>query len=227
MNTWGILGCGTIAKEMAETFQKMGRVIYGVSSRTPEKAVKFAEKYNQPLAMKVESADILHKSDVGGVKLNVQGGAQAKAAYQEIMENVRKNRPDAKINGILMVPMLKKGIEMIIGVNNDPQFGPMLMVGMGGVFVEVFKDVSLYPAPVNRQEAMDMLKSLKAFKLLKGYRGAKPCDIDALCDTIIGIGNYAAANKDVLKELDINPLFIYEEGEGVGLADALIVKYKE
>lgn len=93
--------------------------------------------------------------------------------------------------------------------------------------MEVFKDVSLYPAPVNRQEAMDMLKSLKAFKLLKGYRGAKPCDIDALCDTIIGIGNYAAANKDVLKELDINPLFIYEEGEGVGLADALIVKYKE
>ncbi len=206
---------------------------YGVPSaeeiiaQSEEEAVKFAEKYNQPLAMKVESADILHKSDVGGVKLNVQGGAQAKAAYQEIMENVRKNRPDAKINGILMVPMLKKGIEMIIGVNNDPQFGPMLMVGMGGVFVEVFKDVSLYPAPVNRQEAMDMLKSLKAFKLLKGYRGAKPCDIDALCDTIIGIGNYAAANKDVLKELDINPLFIYEEGEGVGLADALIVKYKE
>lgn len=189
-----------------------------------EEAAAFAEASGKALAMKVESADILHKSDVGGVKLNIQGGEAAREAYRQIMKNVIEKRPDARINGILMVPMLKQGVEMIIGVNNDPQFGPMVMVGMGGVFVEVFKDVALYPAPVNRQEAMDMLKSLKSYKLLAGYRGSRPCDLEALCQTITGISCYAAANKDVLKELDINPLFVYPEGEGVGVADALIVK---
>ena len=143
------------------------------------------------------------------------------------MKNVTAKKPEAKINGVLMVPMLKSGVEMIIGVNNDPQFGPMIMVGMGGVFVEVFKDVALYPAPLKEAEAMEMLKSLKSFKLLNGYRGSAKCDIKALCETIVAIGNYASANKDTLKELDINPLFVYAEGEGVGVADALIVKYKE
>ena len=146
-------------------------------------------------------------------------------AYEEIMNNVTGARPDAKINGILMVPMLKPGVEMIIGVNNDPQFGPMIMVGMGGVFVEVFKDVALYPAPLCEEEALDMLKSLKSYKLLNGYRGNAKCDIPALCKTIAGISRYANANKDTLKELDINPLFVYPEGEGVGVADALIVKH--
>lgn len=192
-----------------------------------EEAVAFAEKNDIPLAMKIESADILHKSDVGGVKLNIRGGDAAKAAYTEIMNSVKQKRPEAKINGILMVPMLKPGVEMILGVNNDPQFGPMIMVGMGGVFVEVFKDVALYPAPLSHGEAMEMLQSLKSFRLLNGYRGSKKCDIDALCDTIVKIGAYASDHRDTLKELDINPLFVYPEGEGVGVADALIVKYNE
>lgn len=101
--------------------------------------------------MKVESADILHKSDVGGVKLNVCGPEAAEKAYEEIMESVTAKRPDAHINGILTVPMLDAGVEIIIGVNNDPQFGPMIMVGMGGVFVEVFKDVALYPGTSERR----------------------------------------------------------------------------
>ena len=196
-----------------------------VSAKTVEEAAAFAESADCPLAMKVESADILHKSDVGGVKLNIRGKEAAVKAYEEIMSNVTGARPDAKINGILMVPMLKPGVEMIIGVNNDPQFGPMIMVGMGGVFVEVFKDVALYPAPLCEAEALDMLKSLKSYKLLNGYRGNAKCDIPALCKTIAGISRYANANKDTLKELDINPLFVYPEGEGVGVADALIVKH--
>lgn len=130
-----------------------------VIAKTVEEAAAFAESADCPLAMKVESADILHKSDVGGVKLNIRGKEAAVKAYEEIMNNVTGARPDAKINGILMVPMLKPGVEMIIGVNNDPQFGPMIMVGMGGVFVEVFKDVALYPAPLCEEEALDMLKS--------------------------------------------------------------------
>ena len=193
-----------------------------VTSR--EEAAAFAKEHPVPLAMKIESPDILHKSDVGGVKLNVSTPEEAEKAYDEIMANVTAKRPDAKINGILTVPMLKPGVEIIIGVNNDPQFGPMVMVGMGGVFVEVFKDVALYPAPLCEEEALQMLKSLKSFKLLNGYRGSAKCDIKALCQTIVAISNYAQANKDVLKELDINPLFVYPEGQGVGVADALIVK---
>ena len=191
-----------------------------------EEAAQFTKNHPDPLVMKVESADILHKSDVGGVKLNVCGPEAAEKAYEEIMESVTAKRPDAHINGILTVPMLDAGVEIIIGVNNDPQFGPMIMVGMGGVFVEVFKDVALYPAPLKEEEALEMLKSLKSFKLLNGYRGTEKCDIKALCQTIVAISNYAQTNKDVLKELDINPLFVYPEGKGVGVADALIVKRK-
>lgn len=198
-----------------------------VIAASEDDAAEFAAALDSPFAMKIESADILHKSDVGGVKLNVRGAEEARAAYREIMANVLSKRPDARINGILMVPMLKPGVEMIIGVNNDPQFGPMIMVGMGGVFVEVFKDVALYPAPIGEEEAMEMLRSLKSFKLLNGYRGSAKCDLKALCETIVGIGRFASQNRDTLKELDINPLFVYPEGEGVGVADALIVKYKE
>ena len=217
---------------LSEHESKQELKVYGVPVpdevivTSKEEAAQFAKNHPDPLVMKVESADILHKSDVGGVKLNVCGPEAAEKAYEEIMESVTAKRPDAHINGILTVPMLDAGVEIIIGVNNDPQFGPMIMVGMGGVFVEVFKDVALYPAPLKEEEALEMLKSLKSFKLLNGYRGTEKCDIKALCQTIVAISNYAQANKDVLKELDINPLFVYPEGKGVGVADALIVKRK-
>lgn len=217
---------------LSEHESKQELKVYGVPVpdevivTSKEEAAQFAKNHPGPLVMKVESADILHKSDVGGVKLNVCGPEAAEKAYEEITESVTAKRPDAHINGILTVPMLDAGVEIIIGVNNDPQFGPMIMVGMGGVFVEVFKDVALYPAPLKEEEALEMLKSLKSFKLLNGYRGTEKCDIKALCQTIVAISNYAQANKDVLKELDINPLFVYPEGKGVGVADALIVKRK-
>ena len=217
---------------LSEHESKQELKVYGVPVpdevivTSKEEAAQFVKNHPGPLVMKVESADILHKSDVGGVKLNVCGPEAAEKAYEEIMESVTAKRPDAHINGILTVPMLDAGVEIIIGVNNDPQFGPMIMVGMGGVFVEVFKDVALYPAPLKEEEALEMLKSLKSFKLLNGYRGTEKCDIKALCQTIVAISNYAQANKDVLKELDINPLFVYPEGKGVGVADALIVKRK-
>ena len=217
---------------LSEHESKQELKVYGVPVpdevivTSKEEAAQFVKNHPGPLVMKVESADILHKSDVGGVKLNVCGPEAAEKAYEEIMESVTAKSPDAHINGILTVPMLDAGVEIIIGVNNDPQFGPMIMVGMGGVFVEVFKDVALYPAPLKEEEALEMLKSLKSFKLLNGYRGTEKCDIKALCQTIVAISNYAQANKDVLKELDINPLFVYPEGKGVGVADALIVKRK-
>ena len=177
----------------------------------------------KPLVLKINSDEILHKTDAGGVKLNIHSADEAAAAYQEILSNVARTKPGAKTDGVLVQEMAPAGVEMIIGVTKDKQFGPMLLVGMGGVFVEVFKDAALYPAPLNHDEAIGMLKKLKSYKLLTGYRGAKPCDIDALADMMVKIGDYACAHCDELKELDLNPVFVYPEGEGVCAVDALIV----
>lgn len=190
-----------------------------------DEAKEAVNKINIPFAMKVCSADILHKSDVGGVILNVSDSEMARASFTTIMKNVKKNCPEANVEGVLVAPMLKKGMEMIIGVNNDPQFGPMLMVGMGGVFVEIYKDIAIYPAPVSRDRAKKMIQSLKAYHLLEAYRGNSAYDVDALCDMIVNIGKFAIANKNKIKELDINPVFVYPKGEGIDIADCLIIEY--
>ena len=199
----------------------------GYIAKTKAEVKEYAEKIGYPLVMKVESNDILHKSDVGGVMLNIKSLEQAEEAYDKILANAVQHAPNAKINGILMQKMLKAGTEMIIGLNSDPQFGPMLLVGMGGVFVEVFKDAALYPVPLNHDEALHMLQSLKSFKLLNGYRGNPPADIEALTDMMVKISDFAYRKKDTLKELDMNPLFVYPKGEGVAIADALAVMYEE
>jgi acyl-CoA synthetase (NDP forming) len=142
------------------------------------------------------------------------------------MTNIKKHAPDAKLEGMLVQEMVPQGVETIIGVTNDVQFGPMLMVGLGGVFVEVFKDVVLYPVPLNKEEALDMIRQLKGFKLLSGYRGGSPCDLEALAEVMVKVSDYACEHKDDIKELDLNPVFVYPEGKGVCAADAMIVKYK-
>jgi acetyltransferase len=139
------------------------------------------------------------------------------------MASVKEKAPNASVNGILVQHMLPAGVEMILGVNSDPQFGPMLLVGLGGVFVEVFKDAALYPCPVGKTEAKKMLESLKAYKLLTGYRGGEPADIEALTDMMVAVSEFAVKNKNRLKELDINPVFVYPKGKGVAVADALVV----
>lgn len=133
--------------------------------------------------------------------------------------------PRASTDGILMQEMAPPGVEIIIGVTNDPQFGPMLLAGLGGIFVELLKDTVLYPAPINKIEAEMILKSLKTYRLLTGYRGSKPCDLDALEDLMVKISEYAALHKDTLKEMDLNPVFVYPKGQGVCVVDALIVKH--
>lgn len=178
-----------------------------------------------PLVLKINSSEILHKSDVGGVKININNKEEAVIAFNEILENVRKNAPTAQSDGILVQQMAPFGVEIIIGVSNDKQFGPMLLVGLGGVFVEVFKDAVISPVPINKDEAFRMLKKLKSFKLLNGYRGSEACDIDSLTDLMVNISEYAYKNSEVLKEMDLNPVFVYPEGKGVCAVDALIVKY--
>lgn len=178
-----------------------------------------------PVAMKIHSPDIMHKTEAGGVKLQITSLEEAKKAYNDILESCCAYKPDARIQGILVQEMVPAGMEMIIGVMNDAQFGQMILVGMGGIFVEVFKDAALYPCPVNHAEAKKMIQSLKAYKMLTGYRGSTPCDIEALADMMVKISQYAAETKETLAELDLNPVFVYEEGKGVCAADALIVNY--
>ena len=188
-----------------------------------EEAAEVAEQLGYPLSVKIHSADIQHKSDVGGVRLNIKNKSELLDAFDEIMENCAKNAPNAKLSGVLIKPMLKSGVEMIIGVNNDKDFGPMIMIGMGGVFVELFKDVQLAPAPLTLEQAEQMLKELRSYPLLNGYRGKPVCDQKALAELLVKISILAADGKDDVKELDINPVFVTDEG--VAIADALLILY--
>lgn len=194
------------------------------AAASKEEAVKAAKELGYPLSVKIHSADIQHKSDVGGVKLNIKNDQELAEAFDTIMENCKKHAPDAQLLGVLLKPMLKPGVEMIIGVNNDKDFGPTVMVGMGGVFVELFKDVQLAPAPLSRKQALKMIESLKASPLLNGYRGNPVCDTGALADLLVSISEMAAADRDKIKELDINPVFVTEDGAAI--ADALLIQYE-
>ena len=179
-----------------------------------------------PIVMKISSPDIAHKTEAGGVKLGIGSLAEAQAAFDEIMASCRSYKPGAQLDGVLVQEMAAAGTEMIVGVSSDRQFGPMLLVGMGGVFVEVFKDMAMAPCPVCKAEAMNMINSLKAVKLLDGYRGSKPCDKEALAEIMVRVSEYAAANSSTLKELDMNPVIVYEQGKGAIAVDALLVEQK-
>ena len=192
-------------------------------ARSEAEALEAAGEYGYPVVLKIDSGDIMHKSDAGCVKVGIQDEGQLRQAYGEILENAKAYDPQAEIGGVLVQEMLKAGTEVIIGVNNDPQFGPMVMCGLGGVFVEIFKDVSMAMAPVSEAEALKMLRSLKGYKLFAGYRGGKKLDGQAVADLIVRVARMAADEKDRLAELDINPVFVYETG--VALADALVLKY--
>ena len=211
--------------ESKQELQNFGvKVPYSEVVKSEEQLERVCCEVSYPCVAKIESADILHKSDIGGVKLNLNNAMELRAAYREVLKNAAEKAPGAKANGVLVQPMLPQGVEVILGVNVDPQFGPMILCGLGGVFVEVFKDVALYPAPLNREEALDMIRSLKGYKMLTGYRGSEKCDVDALAELMVQVSEYAVANRDTLCEMDLNPVFVYGEGRGVDIADAVIIR---
>jgi acyl-CoA synthetase (NDP forming) len=176
-----------------------------------------------PLAMKIQSRDIPHKSEVGGVRVNIATHDHALAAYDELLESARRHRPDAAIQGVLVSPMAKKGVEIIVGTVLDATFGPMIMVGLGGITTELFKDVVYRPAPVSAEEAALMLGELKAASLLNGFRGAPKADVPALAQLIAQISQLAAGYAKDIAEIEINPVLVHPAGEGVTIVDALVV----
>jgi acyl-CoA synthetase (NDP forming) len=177
-----------------------------------------------PLVTKVQSPDIPHKSEVGGVRVNIATKGEVFLAYEALLQNARRHRPDAAIQGVLVGPMAKKGVEIIIGTLLDATFGPMIMVGFGGITTELFRDVIYLLAPVSAEEAAAMLGELKAAPLLNGFRGAAKADIAALSQLIAQVSVLAAQYRRQIAEIEINPVLVHPQGQGVTIVDALVVR---
>ena len=176
-----------------------------------EEAVKFAGEIGYPVVLKVVSPEIIHKSDAGGVMINLQNPSDVSDAYRKILENVRKYNADARIVGILVQEMAPQSTETIVGAIKDPQFGQTIMFGLGGIFVELLKDVSFRIAPITADDAKEMITQLKAYPLLKGFRNSPPADIDALVGILLSTSRLVMENPEI-KELDLNPVLAYQKG---------------
>jgi acetate---CoA ligase (ADP-forming) len=192
-----------------------------IVAATADEAVAAATRLAAPVAMKIVSPDIQHKSDIGGVELGISGADEVAAAFERIMTSVSRHAPQAAVDGILLSPMAGRGTELILGTVTDPIFGPVVMVGLGGIFAEIFKDTALRLAPVSKEEAADMLRELKAFPLLQGARGTPPADIEALTEAIAALSRFAMVHAGDVAEVDINPLIA--RAEGAIALDALII----
>lgn len=186
--------------------------IFAVAHSRVEAGQLFSQLRLTKAVAKVDSPDILHKSDAGCVILNLTSPEEVMDAYDLILQNAANHFQNPEIKGVQICQMADQGTEVILGVNNDPQFGPCVLVGLGGVFVEIFQDTAMALAPVSRQEADGMIRKLKSFRLLDGYRGSPKRDVASLAETILHIAQLAADYADQLKELDINPVFVYENG---------------
>ncbi|MBU1077355.1 MAG: acetate--CoA ligase family protein [Spirochaetes bacterium] len=185
-------------------------------------AIRIAEKIGFPIVMKVVSDQIIHKSDPGGVRLNIKNRKEVEKAYQTIIRNVSKAVPDAEIKGIYIAKMAQKGEEVILGIKRDPSFGPVIMFGLGGIFVEVFRDISFRVAPLNNEEASSMIREIQAYPLLSGIRGKIKKDTGSIEECLLRLSQLAMDCPQI-KELDINPLIVQEDKEGCTVADARIM----
>ncbi|MGD9186931.1 MAG: acetate--CoA ligase family protein [Desulfobacteraceae bacterium] len=197
-------------------------VLPTVLATTADEAVKNAEAMDFPVVMKIVSPQIIHKSDAGGVKINLADAEQVKKAFTDIINSAKAYAPEAQIDGVLVQKMAPKGQEVILGANRYPKFGHLLMFGSGGVLVEVFKDVTFRLAPINRSSARLMVRGVKGFTLLDGFRGSPKADVAALEKLLVCLSNLVTDNPEI-KELDINPLLVHPDGEGATVADCRFI----
>ncbi|WP_424356050.1 acetate--CoA ligase family protein [Methanobacterium sp. MBAC-LM] len=202
----------TLGLESFDILKAYGIPTVGTAiTKTLEDTVKAAEEIGYPLVMKIVSPQISHKSDVGGIKLNLNNADDVKAAYEDMMENIPKKEPNATLEGVQLQKMLSGGKEVIIGMVQDPTFGPMMMFGLGGIYVEILKDVKFAIAPVNEEEAREMIAGIKTHELLEGTRGDKAMDTEAIADIILRISQLVTDFPEI-NEFEINPLMVFEEG---------------
>ncbi len=198
-------------------------VVEGDLAHSAQEAVAIAQRIGYPVVLKVNSADVPHKSDVGGVVLRLENEEAVVKAYDTILSNVADALPQAKLDGVLVLKMERCSAETLIGVHTDPMFGPTVAFGMGGIFVEVFKDASLRVLPIDAAEAADMLCDIRGKKILDGVRGQSASDQTAIVDVLTKVSQLAMALRDEVAELDINPLFTFPQNEGAKAGDALLV----
>jgi len=227
----------TVGKALAESGKVLTEVqakallaAYGVK-RVPEflatgedDASEAAMRIGGPVALKVQSPDIAHKTEAGAVLLGLSGDAAVRDGYRTVLARSKAAAPSAKIDGVLVQAMAARGQEMILGVTRDPVFGPMLMVGLGGIHVEVLKDVAFAPVPLDSEGALVLISELKGAALLDGVRGSQPADKAALAELMVALSRFAADHADQIAEIDLNPVIVHEAGQGLSVVDALIVK---
>jgi len=178
---------------------------------TADEAAKAAAAAGFPIVLKIVSPDVTHKSDIGGVKIGLEDEAAVRAAYDDIVAAVKERQPKARIEGVAVQAMARSGTEVIVGMSKDPQFGPVLMFGLGGIFVEVLKDVAFRIVPLEERDAREMIDEIKGRAILDGVRGGEPADIEALAGLLLQLSAFAEANPQV-EELDLNPVFAYRDG---------------
>jgi acetyl-CoA synthetase (ADP-forming) len=204
-------------KVLLEPEAKLVCVEYGVPvtkfkvAADGKEAAEYADEIGYPVVLKVVSPEIIHKSDAGGVMLNLQNPSDVSDAYRKILENVKKYNANARIVGVLVQEMAPQSTETIVGAIKDPQFGQTVMFGLGGIFVELLKDVSFRIAPITADDAKEMITQLKAYPLLKGFRNSPPADIDALVSILLNTSRLVMDNPEI-KELDLNPVLVYQKG---------------
>lgn len=204
-------------KSLLETEAKAVCIEYGIPvtkfdlAKSKEEAVKFANAIGFPTVLKIVSPDIIHKSDIGGVIVGLKNADDVREGYNRILQNVKKHDAKARIVGVLVQEMAPPSTEVIVGAIKDPQFGPAIMFGLGGVFVEVLKDVTFRVAPITEDDACEMISEVKAYPLLKGYRNTPPADIDAITKILLNTSRLVTDHLQI-KELDLNPVIVYEKG---------------
>ncbi len=179
-------------------------------ARSKEEAVAHSQELGYPVVLKIVSPDILHKTDVGGVKLSLNNKEDVGNAYDEIISAIKKHQPSAKIQGVSVQPMARPATEVIIGMSKDPQFGPVLMFGLGGILVEILKDISFRIVPLTMRDANEMIREIKGYPVLEGYRGQEPANIAVLEQMLLKVSEFVESKPEI-KELDINPIFAYSD----------------
>jgi acyl-CoA synthetase (NDP forming) len=194
----------------------------GELATTIEEAIAAAKRIGFPVVIKVQASELAHKSDVGGVIVNIADEAALRNAWDRLQANVAKASPGVVLDGVLVEEMAQQGLEMIVGARRDPQWGPIILVGLGGVWIEALKDVRLLPADISRERAIAEIGKLKAAKLFGPFRGQPVRDVDAVADVVVKLGAMLLATPEIT-EIDINPLVVHAKGEGVVALDALFV----
>lgn len=185
-----------------------------------EEAISLSRQFGFPIVLKIASPDIVHKSDAGSVRLGLKTSRQVGKAYDDILEAVSQKHPQATIRGVSVQKMARPGVEVIVGMSKDAQFGPVLMFGLGGILVEILKDVSFRITPLTKRDAGEMIREIKGYPLLAGYRGQEPVDVSSLEELLLKVSDFVEQNPEV-KELDLNPVFAYSDGAIV--VDARII----